>query len=99
MLLVCIAGCADIVSWFDGSFFYLLVGVLLEPVIPNVVARLAFHAMVKRLVFAVNIAKYILTPASVSQGLVDSFLVDVEGGMHQVTLNLSWMGGCPRTSP
>ena len=43
----------------------------------------AFQAMVRRFVFAVNIAKYILTPASVSQRLVDSFLADVAGGMRQ----------------
>ena len=43
----------------------------------------AFQAMVRRFVFAVNISRYILTPASVSQRLVDSFLVDVAGGMRQ----------------
>ena len=43
----------------------------------------AFQAMVRRFVLAANIARYILIPASVSQRLVDSFLVDVAGGMRQ----------------
>ena len=43
----------------------------------------ASQAMVRRFVFAVNIAKYILIPASVSQRLVDSFLADVAGVTRQ----------------